>query len=300
MIRGEGEHDLRGLVAGVHRALLATDHRQDAAETPPPDFRRRLHILHSPPTEHGADGADSVVGGALVEIGLLLDESEKLLVGEVVAMRLPDSHREGGQLLLCQLRNLDLERLRTYSPDALAEVPDVGQVRDEDQQREEQEGGRALPNLDHTWGEHLHHEDEPHVCEDREGCSYTKDGQILDVPDLTLGDGRNTNGRDAQEVESGTAHDRGGPQIAGHHLRRKEGKLDDAEQDLWRARAEGHEREVGDGVVPHLHRHHAPGDLAGDPPLLRGDALDGPHEDVGDDGDAHEEPCEASKVQNGT
>ena len=67
------------------------------------------------------------------------------------------------------------------------EVPDVEQVRERHQQREEEEGDEPLPRLDHVGREHLQHDHEPAVREDgREGGARVH-RQVLREPTRARG-----------------------------------------------------------------------------------------------------------------
>ena len=66
--------------------------------------------------------------------------------------------------------------------------------------------------------------------------------------------GRDADGADAEQIESGRSDDGAGSQLAGleistHHL-------DDAEKNLRRRRAQRHQRQIGNGVVPNPHFNH--------------------------------------------
>lgn len=142
---------------------------------------------------------------------------------------------------------------------------------------------------------------QPDVCKKRETCCDSEHFYPLDSSRLPFGYTRDANSSDNEQVEGGRPDD--GARSEGSRLEPVPCDLDNGEQNLWGAGPQSHEGEVGDGVVPDADFDLF--DLTGvidDLQLLghTGDDLDGAHEDVGDDGHAHETPEESEQVDEGS
>jgi len=167
----------------------------------------------------------------------------------------------------------------------------VGPVGELQQDREEKERRHALGDRHDVGRRDDEDEVQPHVREYRKGRCDVEDAAVLDVAAVAARDGDDAHGGDDHQVEGGRAHDRRRAERASVKVVAKD--LNDREQDLRRRRAERHQREVGDGGVPHAHGDvacHAVGQRDLLRLLLRRDLLDGLHEEVGADRDADEGP----------
>ena len=175
----------------------------------------------------------------------------------------------------------------------------VRAVGHQDQDGEEQEGEDGLPQVDVVLGVPLQDDQQPNVGEDGEGGRDAEDDDLVDPARFAGRNGDDADGRDGQQVEGGAADDGAGAQFAG--LKVVEDDFDDGEKDFRRARAQGHQGQVGHGAVPHGHF-----DDLGDVVLrgrdvdlfrLGGDLLDGAHENVRHDRDAQKGVEQGEEVQ---
>merc|ERR1719447_853744 len=115
---------------------------------------------------------------------------------------------------------------------------------------EEEEGDHALPDVDAAVGDGAQDEVEPHVGKDGPGGGDEEDAQMLDLPHLIVGDDVHAQADDHEQVEGGGAHNGAGTEVAG--LKVLGPDLDDGQHDLGGGGAEGHEGQVGHGLVPDL------------------------------------------------
>mmetsp|Transcript_21217 Transcript_21217/g.60011 ORF Transcript_21217/g.60011 Transcript_21217/m.60011 type:complete len:471 (+) Transcript_21217:1157-2569(+) len=248
---------------------------------PPEEGSRRVHAMVRP-----------AVRCTLRE--LEVDERGYLILCEVATVLLPDLHRHVLQFLLAGIRN---------GPGAARflllewQLADVGQEGNEYQYGEKQEGHYALCYV-HTVGRRPSQDEEkPQVREDGGEGRHRVHVQILDRARLAGGDRGDADGEDAHEVEGRAPDDGHGAELARVEVLLED--LLDIQQDFWSARAKGHESEVGDGVIPDLHSRLLARLRVQHSLLLGRDHLDCPHEDVRNDGHAHEAPKQTEKVQNG-
>ena len=169
-------------------------------------------------------------------------------------------------------------------------------------QGKEEEGYNSLDHRDLIRRPHRVHEVEPDIGEQREEGRAHEHGKLIDASVLPRRDGHDAHRCDGEKIERGRADDRGRPQFPGL-LVEAQYRLDEREHDLWRARAQGHQREVGDGGVPEFDGEldDLPGCdiLAPDDLLFLGDDVDGRHEDVAYDGDAEKGVDEHEEVYEG-
>mmetsp|Transcript_72695 Transcript_72695/g.157112 ORF Transcript_72695/g.157112 Transcript_72695/m.157112 type:complete len:831 (-) Transcript_72695:130-2622(-) len=203
------------------------------------------------------------------------------------------------------LQNLDLSlghfvvvhRAQLLARLPLAEPADVSPVGEDGQEREHEEGDDCLPHVDNLGGDDHDDEEEPDVREDGEEGGDGVHVRVLDVANVSTIDRDDADRGDDQEVEGGAPHNRGSAQRS--ELEPAEADLDHVQQNLGRRGSEGHQRQVRNRVVPDFDGPDRFAVLALDRPLLRCDLLDGGHEDIGNDGDAHKAPEEERKVQEG-
>mmetsp|Transcript_164254 Transcript_164254/g.526766 ORF Transcript_164254/g.526766 Transcript_164254/m.526766 type:complete len:207 (+) Transcript_164254:1897-2517(+) len=153
-----------------------------------------------------------------------------------------------------------------------------------DTYREEEKRQGALPDLDNVRRKAHEDNEYPHIGEDRpDGCDDVHT-DLLDVAHLPGRNGKDAHCNDDLEVEGGTAHDGARTEALEVELLRE--NVDETEQDLGRAGAQRHQRQVGDrgvpelkGVVPLLF-------LVPQPEFFRSHLFDASHEGVSDDGHA--------------
>ncbi len=178
-------------------------------------------------------------------------------------------------------------------------IPAVGNVGGVDGGREEEEGQDALPGLNDTVGDGSQDHVEPDVGEHGPGGGDGEHPQVLDLPHLVVGDDVHAEADDHEQVEGGGSDNGAGSKIAGPEALGPD--LNHGQHDLGSGRTQGHEGQVGDGLVPDLDNDDLGlaglGVLDGDLLLLGGDHLDGLHEPVGHDGDADEEVHHEQNVE---
>mmetsp|Transcript_50632 Transcript_50632/g.151395 ORF Transcript_50632/g.151395 Transcript_50632/m.151395 type:complete len:266 (+) Transcript_50632:1827-2624(+) len=249
----------------------------------------------------GARGGDSVLRPGLRALGLYEHDLGDLIRRQRISglVIVPsDPCVQLRQLLLRHLRREDERVAHGGRLVVLREVAPICEVGEGDEHREKQEGDNALPWLNDVLGACLKDDQQPNVRKDGEEGGQEVDRQLLDPLVLTRGDSGDTDRDDAEEVERSAADNGRGSQVTAVELVAEE--LHDAEQDLGRARAQGHEREVRHGRVPDRGRVVALQLLAVLPSLLGSDDLDRPHEAVRDKGDPHETPEQSEAVEDNT
>ena len=169
----------------------------------------------------------------------------------------------------------------------------VGEIREHDEKGEHQERYNRLPQVDVVRCDAHQYDQQPHVGEDAEERGYRKHLELLDAPDLRGRYGDDAHRGDHQQVKRGRADDRARTQLLRLHVVPDDAH--DREEDLWGARTQRHQRQVGDRVIPDFHLHLLDARLrVGARDLnrrhLARDLLDGAHEGVGDDRDPEEAP----------
>ena len=80
-------------------------------------------------------------------------------------------------------------------------------VGNDDQDGEEEEGEDGLPDLHLVCRDNNKDDDQPDVSKDGGGGRYDEDREVLDPPDLHVGDPCDADGGDGQQVEGGRAND---------------------------------------------------------------------------------------------
>ena len=90
----------------------------------------------------------------------------------------------------------------------VAEEPPVGHVGGVDGGGEEEEGEDTFPGLDATVGDGAQDDVEPDVGEDGPGGGDDEDAQVLDLPDLIIGNDVHAETNDHEEIESGGSDNR--------------------------------------------------------------------------------------------
>mmetsp|Transcript_89039 Transcript_89039/g.252349 ORF Transcript_89039/g.252349 Transcript_89039/m.252349 type:complete len:330 (-) Transcript_89039:73-1062(-) len=282
-------HNLRQGVPGDGSGDLLPKHRRHAAHD--------AHLLvparggHAPASEGPARRRHAVLRAAGGVVVLHLHEAQDLLLRQVVAMRLPDLTLHFRQLILGDAVRQEVGGLLLGS----RKVAFVGKVGEDYKHREKEEGHQTLPDLHNVRREPQQDDQEPKVSEHGETRGDHVHRHLPDGAHFGRRDCRDADRGDAEQVEGRAAHDRGGAQVPAEEAVSEE--LDDAQEDLRRARAQSHEREVGHRGVPDQHRNHSVRLRVDLLLLLRGDALDGPHEHVGDDRNSHKTPEEAYQVE---
>lgn len=292
--------------------------------------------LQAPRTGEVANGPDAVphlrVGLSVVDLGS--GEQGRVLVGQPRELaHLPDEGHEAVlvQLAVAQqvpllhhllrlpvlwLHGAELELALVPALPGEAAPTAIRAVGHRGEGGEQQERDDGLPQLHLAGRHHLEHHQQPDVGQEAEqGCHH----EHLDARHALrlAGHAAHADGGDDEQVEGRRAHDGAGPQRP--RVETVADDLHDGEQDLGRRGAERHEGEVGHRVVPDAHlnhlglvlaqpRHHAAhravaavrlGPLLGHEHLARlaGDALDGRHEDVGDDGHTQEQVEQGEEVK---
>jgi len=234
-----------------------------------PDPLHGVDVLATVPLEFGQSG-----------VGLVLLEILELLLSagsDVGLLRLNDHAALVGAVSLGHV--------------LVAEETPVGHVGGVDGGGEEEEGEDALPDLDDAVGEDAENDVEPDVSEDGPGGGDDEDSEVLDLADLVIGDDVHAETDNHEQVESGRTDDGSRSEISGLEVLGKD--FDDRQQDFGGGRAEGHQGQVGNGLVPDFDNNDlvtaALGVLDGDFLLLCGDHFNGLHEPVGHNGDTDEE-----------
>merc|ERR1740128_935189 len=171
-----------------------------------------------------------------------------------------------------------------------------------DSDGEVEEGDDSLPDLNLSVGDGTEDEVEPDVGKDGPGGGDEEDTQMLDLPHLVVGDDVHAETDDHEEIEGGGTDNCSGSQISGLEVLGPD--LNDRQHDLGSRRAEGHESQVGHGLVPDLDDDDlglaGTGILDGHLLLLGGDHLDGLHELVGGDSNTNKEVDHQAGVQHTT
>lgn len=95
----------------------------------------------------------------------------------------------------------------------VAEESPVGNISGVDGHGEEKEGEDTFPGLDATVGDGAQDDVEPDVGKDGPGGSHDEDTQVLDLPDLIIGNDIHAETNDHEEIESGGSDNGTGSQI---------------------------------------------------------------------------------------
>mmetsp|Transcript_60819 Transcript_60819/g.131961 ORF Transcript_60819/g.131961 Transcript_60819/m.131961 type:complete len:216 (+) Transcript_60819:2018-2665(+) len=208
-----------------------------------------------------------------------LDELHHLIIGEVASMLLTDFLRHLSDFVFSEVvRQTTAQDLSFLGAVRLAEVAFIREEGQHDEDRKEEEGENALPDLDFVRRENYDDEHHPHVSEHGEGRCDGVDGHLLDVTHFTVRKRTNTDGADNQQIEGSTADDGAGTQVPDEHIVRED--LDDAEKDFRGTRAQGHQSQVGHRGVPHSDGDRAACFFIDDTLLRRRDLLDSCHKDI--------------------
>mmetsp|Transcript_32741 Transcript_32741/g.90338 ORF Transcript_32741/g.90338 Transcript_32741/m.90338 type:complete len:233 (+) Transcript_32741:1963-2661(+) len=112
------------------------------------------------------------------------------------------------------------------------EISDVGEVRNDEQDRVEADGRNALADGDDVGSVHLYDEHQPDIRAEREDCGDVEHCLMLNLPFLVVGDGRDGHGDNAAQVEGGRTDHRARPERTSVELVHED--LDNRQKNLGR------------------------------------------------------------------
>lgn len=172
----------------------------------------------------------------------------------------------------------------------------ITRVSQDDKDEHKAEGKGGLPEFNDTWANDNKRHEEPNVGPGGENSGRDKHANHLDR--LGLFNGNDGDGRDNKQVESGGTDDSLRAELA-RDVTQGAHRVSDRQDDLGCGTTECHKRQVGNRRIPeHLfdldnvtvqivHFY----ELA-----LGGDLLNGFHEEISENSDAHKEPEEEEEV----